>query len=842
MLRNSAKKKLRAGVPFRPPDRRTNLFRWIPQKSRLALVASFFVLSTAVSPYVELLPGAFRAEREEMDYGALAPDAIQTEIAFDAPDPEATRLARAEAAAKVPDTFRVNRERVRGQLEDFNRFAEAVQNQRRNMDEALRETLLASDSSQRTGDLVWTVAVERAGTLIDSAAAVDDAAPESIAVFLLPDSNSVPEREFEPAPQGQTATQQPRPVIALSDRTPAAGRLSFSAANELLELTREALEYTLHFGILAPDARGSAAEDERQPDVKIVRDSPASDQARSEVLPPKDVPKPDSARNILSIRLAQALQGDTSPVADLPVERSRALAGAVDSGDDFLAPTLEYDSVGTASEREEAAAKVEPKTMHVRRDTVIISAGQEWTEPIIAQYEAYLAVKRAQRPVQRYLVELAARMVMVALILACLLQALRALRDRRSGPPQQMNVTLLIMCVTVAAGAAISISEPTGYVVPAAAGAILLAILVNVRVAMVGSLLTVALLSIAYDYSWPLFLAQSAMCLGGVYSIRVVRRRSDMTRASVKATLLGFIAMGAYLLATDALFTEGALRVLWLIAFNGVLCLFLVPGLLSPLERIFGITTDIQLLEYSDLNNEILSRMAIEIPATNAHSQRLGQLAEAAADAIGANGLLAQVCAYYHDIGKLRRPEYFVENQTGVNVHDDLSPRLSARAIASHIIEGAEMAREMHLPKPIVDGILEHHGTSLISFFYQEAVAQQKHGDVREEDFRYPGPKPQSRETAILMICDAAESGVRTIKNPNEDRIREFVEKIIKMRADDGQFDECDLTLKDLDIICDEVASRLVSFAHERIVYPDMKEERVRHAPNVVPLRGGQEL
>jgi putative nucleotidyltransferase with HDIG domain len=331
------------------------------------------------------------------------------------------------------------------------------------------------------------------------------------------------------------------------------------------------------------------------------------------------------------------------------------------------------------------------------------------------------------------------------------------------------------------------------------------------------------------------------MCLAGVFSIRVVRRRSDMARASVKATVIGFVAVSAYLLAMGTLFSEDALRMLLLIGLNGLLCLFLVPGLLSPLERVFGITTDIQLLEYSDLNNEILSRMAIEIPATNAHSQRLGQLAEAAADAIGANGLLAQVCAYYHDIGKLKRPEYFAENQTGVNIHDDLSPRLSARAIASHVLEGAEMAREMHLPKPIVDGILEHHGTSLISFFYQEALAQQKHGDVREEDFRYPGPKPQRRETAILMICDAAESGVRTIKNPNEERIREFVDKIVKARADDGQFDECDLTLKDLDTIKEIVTSRLVSFAHERIAYPDQKEEKDTRPPNVVALRGGQE-
>jgi putative nucleotidyltransferase with HDIG domain len=219
----------------------------------------------------------------------------------------------------------------------------------------------------------------------------------------------------------------------------------------------------------------------------------------------------------------------------------------------------------------------------------------------------------------------------------------------------------------------------------------------------------------------------------------------------------------------------------------------------------------------------------------------LGDLAEAAAVSIGANGLLARVCAYYHDIGKLRRPEYFTENQTGVNVHDDLSPRLSARAIAAHVAEGVEMAREVHLPEPVIAGIREHHGTCLISFFYQQAKAKQKHGDVSEDDFRYPGPKPQSRETAILMICDAAESACRSIKNPNEERIREMVDRIVKTRADDGQFDECDLTLKDLDAIKDVVAQRILISLHGRISYPDTFLQK-KEPPRVIPMSGGGEL
>ena len=326
------------------------------------------------------------------------------------------------------------------------------------------------------------------------------------------------------------------------------------------------------------------------------------------------------------------------------------------------------------------------------------------------------------------------------------------------------------------------------------------------------------------------------MSLAGVFSIFRVRRRSDMASSSLAATIAGGLAMIAVPLAMDKFQDESTIRRLFLIGLNGGICLLAVPAVLSPLERLFGITTDIQLLEYSDFNNELLGQLAVEAPGTSAHSRMLGDLAEAAVDAIGANGLLARVCALYHDIGKMRRSEYFSENQTGYNIHDDLSPRMSARAIAAHVIQGAELAREYHLPKPIIDGILEHHGTCLIGYFYQQAVKQQKHGDVSEDDFRYPGPKPQRPETAILMICDAVESGVRSIKNPNEERVRDFVDKIVAARSADRQFDDCNLTLKQLDTISEVVAQRTLSNLHTRVEYPSMREEK--KMDNVIPLSG----
>jgi len=430
-----------------------------------------------------------------------------------------------------------------------------------------------------------------------------------------------------------------------------------------------------------------------------------------------------------------------------------------------------------------------------------------------------------------------AHAIIVMLVLVSLLRSIALLAPTEAETRNGLNLALLIMCSTTIIGRLVWYFEPTGFLLPTASGAILLAILINPRVAVIASFMTALLVSIQFGYDWRLLVVTCAMSIAGVFGMYRVRRRGDMTSAALKAATVGVLTMLAITLAIEPLTGEAALRRIALVLLNGCACMFIVPGVLSPLERLFGITTDIQLLEYSDLNNEILGRMAIEMPATYAHSLMLGQLAEAAANAIGANGLLARVCAYYHDVGKLRRPEYFSENQMDRNVHDERSPRMSARAIASHVAHGAELSREYHLPRPIIDAIDEHHGTQLISFFYQQAVEQKKHQDVREEDFRYPGPKPQSRETAILMIGDAVESGVRSIRNLNEDRIREFVDKIIRTRSADRQFDECDLTLRDLDVIKEVITRRMLTALHTRIAYPDRKTDP--KGDNVVYLKGG---
>lgn len=256
---------------------------------------------------------------------------------------------------------------------------------------------------------------------------------------------------------------------------------------------------------------------------------------------------------------------------------------------------------------------------------------------------------------------------------------------------------------------------------------------------------------------------------------------------------------------------------------------FLVEGILPTIERLFDVTTDMTLLEWCDPNKPLLRMLAAESPGTYNHSLLVGQLADAAADAIGANGLLARTGAYYHDIGKINKPEYFVENQAmGVgNRHERLSPAMSHLIIIGHVKDGVEMAKAYRLPHRLHAFIPEHHGTGVVEYFYHAASRARKPGDpaISDEQFRYPGPKPQSRETAIVMLCDAVEGAVRAMSEPTPNRIEDTVDRLIEKRMMDGQFDDCDMTFRELQTIRNSLVKTLASIYHARITYPSAEPQ-----------------
>ena len=250
-----------------------------------------------------------------------------------------------------------------------------------------------------------------------------------------------------------------------------------------------------------------------------------------------------------------------------------------------------------------------------------------------------------------------------------------------------------------------------------------------------------------------------------------------------------------------------------------------MTGLLPLVEKAFGVQTDLSLLELGDASHPLLRRLAQRAPGTYNHSINVASIGEAAADAIGANGLLVRVGAYFHDIGKMFKPEYFIENQSsGVNQHDSLQPAMSTLVIIAHVKDGADLARSHHLPEPIIDFILQHHGTTLVEYFYREAKTRSEedpHGEeVSDKDFRYPGPKPQTLEAAVMMLADTVESASRTLVDPTPARIQGLVDSIAQKKMADGQFDECGLTFLQLDRVRSSLVKSLTAIYHARVKYP----------------------
>src|SRR5437588_1068137 len=291
---------------------------------------------------------------------------------------------------------------------------------------------------------------------------------------------------------------------------------------------------------------------------------------------------------------------------------------------------------------------------------------------------------------------------------------------------------------------------------------------------------------------------------------------------------------------------------------NGIITAMLVGGALPMLEHLFQITTDVSWLELSDLNHPLLRRMTIEAPGTYHHSLVVANLAEAAAEKIGANATLCRVCAYFHDVGKLVKPEYFTENMNFErNPHDDLAPTMSALIIIAHVKEGVDLALKHGLNKQIIDVIQQHHGTSLVYYFYQRARQQQEDAraggkimnireedipEVQEESFRYSGPKPQTKESAIVSLADIVESASRSLEKPTPQKIEQLVNELIEERIADGQLDRCDLTLGDLRLIAERFRFTLATMLHTRIAYPKgeskftptSEDERLRMRPDVM--------
>lgn len=409
-----------------------------------------------------------------------------------------------------------------------------------------------------------------------------------------------------------------------------------------------------------------------------------------------------------------------------------------------------------------------------------------------------------------------------------------------SGLQIQRNNKILLMYIIIFALTAVVIKiinifqvleyTGVGFMVPVAFGTMLMTMLIHQRVAifssfvigMIAAILLNENVSSLMDINYMIISTFSG--LAGTYFLGAGTRKTKILQAGFVVSLVTAAVVITVTMLQNVTLNWLALSQSLLFAFlGGILASVLTIGLMPFFEAAFNILSNSKLIEISNPNHPLLRKVLIEAPGTYHHSVMVANLAETAAEAIGGNGLLARVGAYYHDVGKTKRPHFFIENQMNMeNPHDKIAPHLSKTIITAHGRDGAQMLKEYNLPKAIQDIAEQHHGTTLLKYFYHKAK-QESDTEVSEDEFRYPGPKAQFKESAIVGIVDSVEAAVRSMSKPSPERIENLVRSIIRDRLEDGQFDECDLTLKELDIIAKTVCETLQGIFHSRIEYPEDK-------------------
>lgn len=387
-------------------------------------------------------------------------------------------------------------------------------------------------------------------------------------------------------------------------------------------------------------------------------------------------------------------------------------------------------------------------------------------------------------------------------------------------------VLLTLSIIAVASSVVYQFNDIPLYVVPVAIAPIILTIIFDSRVGILASVTLALLIGLLNGNNFEFATATIVACCLGLFSVRDIKKRSQFffTTPGIVFAAYAIVIIGFNMTSFQG--WDRMLNDLTFVAINAIFILFTYP-LILLFEKSFKVTTDLTLIELSDTNLPLLKDLMNKAPGTFHHSLQVANLAEAAAGAIRANGLLCRVAALYHDIGKMDNPAYFAENQVAVNEHDKLKPRMSALVIKAHVSNGVKMAREYKLPELLIDFIKTHHGTSVIKYFYEKAKEQadEDKDEIREEDFRYDGPLPQTKETGILMLADGVEAASRAMKEPNYQKLENLIDKMVDDRVNEGQLSNTPLTFQDLSIIKDTFLNILVGIYHSRVEYPEEEQE-----------------
>lgn len=584
-------------------------------------------------------------------------------------------------------------------------------------------------------------------------------------------------------------------------------------------------------------------------------------------LPESSMTPLSAARTKLKVRLSE--------IKTLSDKEAAAFSTALEP---FIQTSVVFDSLATNSAREAAASSIQPIAITLKRGQIIARGGDTVTPTVLSQISAIQSYSSTTRQLNRFF-------GLLILISALYWVAWKYIEQR--GVVARLTLspettfalfgfviiiqTLLLSAFFLLADytAAQNIRPPFidaslwAFATPFAFTSLTLTLLADRRTAMVAGLFSSLLAGILAPKGLEFVIYSTISSAVAVYGIGHYRSRQSVTTAGILVGLFNIVTAMALIAYTQQPFILNTILLAIGCGLVGGLITSAVTAVFLPIcESIFGILTDVKLLELSNADLPVLGQLALRAPGTNQHSHAVGQLSEEACRAVGANGLLSRIGALYHDIGKLAAPEHFVENQLGKNPHDKLKPVQSAKIIISHVTYGIKLGKEIGLPQRIIDFIPQHHGTRTLHFFLRKAQAEAREGvEIDEQDFRYPGPKPQFKESAIMMIADSCEAAARALQEPTPENIRFIVTKIIDAILSDDQLDECDLTLRELTLIRESMIKSLVAIYHSRIDYPgyippnsgqkivvpvevlDSEERGIKYAnPADIPVSKGGEI
>jgi len=542
----------------------------------------------------------------------------------------------------------------------------------------------------------------------------------------------------------------------------------------------------------------------------------------------------DQARAAVRTVGERQLQQESYPLKNLVFDFSQRL----------IQPNITLNRAETAERKTLAAEEIKPTLYKIKSGEMLLREGDRVNDMQLLKLKALQSQSRGDKA----LAETAGTGLLILVLLAT---GSRVYMPRIGSSTSEQNRNLLFLSTVLLAAfllahLAIHLAEALAskapddlaaasliYGTPLASGSMIIALFLGFELAIPFAAVLALCVALVFQVHYTLMLYFLISGVMAAYWIRDCRQRKVFIKAGSKLGLLNAALAGA--IAIYFAPVPGT-EIFWNCAFaflGGLGAGVITAGVVPLVELAFDYTTDIKLMELANLDQPILKRLLMEAPGTYHHSVLVGSMVEAAASEIGANPLLAKVCGYYHDIGKMVKPMYFIENQRdGRNKHDKLAPSMSALILVAHVKNGTEIARRNKLGRPIVDAIQQHHGTSLITYFYDKAKQKRGENAVKIDDFRYPGPKPQTREFGLVMLADVAEAASRTLANPTPSRIQGMVQNLINKIFSDGQLDHCELTLKDLHKIANSFNKFLNAIHHHRVDYPEKRASNPEKARN----------